>query len=100
MDDHALIAQTLGLEDQSYVPELMPDNAEDEQQESYESSDDSESAAEDPDQIDEAVREDMDQLEDIFHSKGLKFRMIDRIGEGDICSFPLMSTLYTFTEIP
>ncbi|KAL8711050.1 MAG: hypothetical protein Q9220_004431 [cf. Caloplaca sp. 1 TL-2023] len=33
-------------------------------------------------EISEAAKEEMTKLESIFHRKGLKFRMIDRIGEG------------------
>lgn len=65
------------------VPDLTPDGAEDdEEQEYYESSDGSESSSDSLAEIDPAVREDMDKLEDVFHDMGLKFRMIDRIGEG------------------
>jgi len=65
------------------IPDLTPDEVEDdEQQEYYESSDGSESSSESLAEIEPAVREDMDKLEDTFHDMGLKFRMIDRIGEG------------------
>jgi len=65
------------------IPDLTLDEVEDdEQQEYYESSDGSESSSESLAEIEPAVREDMDKLEDTFHDMGLKFRMIDRIGEG------------------
>lgn len=65
------------------IPDLTPHKAENnEQQEYYETSDGSESSSESLAEIDPAVREDMDKLEDVFHDMGLKFRMIDRIGEG------------------
>ncbi len=65
------------------IPDLTPDGAEDdEQQEYYESSDGSESSSQNLPEVDPTVKEDMDKLEDIFHDMGLKFRMIDRIGEG------------------
>lgn len=48
----------------------------------YEDSEDSEDSAEDYAQVSETVREDMTKLEKTFQAKGLKFRMIDRIGEG------------------
>ena len=32
--------------------------------------------------IDETVREDMQKLEETFEENGMKFRLIDRIGEG------------------
>ncbi|KAL9590741.1 MAG: hypothetical protein Q9203_000463 [Teloschistes exilis] len=48
----------------------------------YENSDESDDSEEDDAQISETVREDMVKLERTFHAKGLKFRMIDRIGEG------------------
>lgn len=44
-----------------------------------ESSDESEDSYDD---ADDRVKYDMSQLEHLFHSKGLKFRMIKRIGEG------------------
>jgi len=65
------------------IPNLTPDEAEDdEQEEHYDSSEGSESSSGSLAEIDPAVREDMGKLEDTFHNMGLKFRMIDRIGEG------------------
>ncbi|KAL8695370.1 MAG: hypothetical protein Q9218_000129 [Villophora microphyllina] len=48
----------------------------------YEDSEDSEDSEEDYAQVSETVREEMSKLERTFQAKGLKFRMIDRIGEG------------------
>ncbi|KAL9586123.1 MAG: hypothetical protein Q9212_001104 [Teloschistes hypoglaucus] len=48
----------------------------------YEDSEESEDSEEDDAQVSETVREDMAKLERTFQAKGLKFRMIDRIGEG------------------
>ncbi|KAL8701917.1 MAG: hypothetical protein Q9224_000271 [Gallowayella concinna] len=48
----------------------------------YEHSDESEDSEEPFEEISELAREEMSKLEDIFHAKGLRFRMIDRIGEG------------------
>ncbi|KAL8735594.1 MAG: hypothetical protein Q9166_000763 [cf. Caloplaca sp. 2 TL-2023] len=42
----------------------------------------SEDSEEPFEEISELAREEMSKLESIFHAKGLKFRMIDRIGEG------------------
>ncbi|KAL8823234.1 MAG: hypothetical protein Q9191_006049 [Dirinaria sp. TL-2023a] len=61
--------------------ELIPGYAQDEQQ-LYESSEESESSIESPVEVNETVREDMCKLEEVFVDMGLKFRMIDRIGEG------------------
>ena len=36
--------------------------------------------------IDEVTLEEMARLEGIFKEKGMKFRMVDRIGEGDLSS--------------
>ena len=52
----------------------------------YEGSEDSGELAEYHDEISESVREEMAKLENIFRKKGLNFRMIDRIGEGDFGS--------------
>ena len=54
------------------------------QQSYYESSNDSETFSENSSQVDVVVREDMGKLENIFHDMGFKFRMIDRIGEGQL----------------
>ena len=82
-EDYPFVSYSSKLDNPCPVPDLMPDNVEDgEQQENYESSD-SESLTE----IDRAVQEDMDKLEEIFNDIGLKFRMIDRIGEGSALSF-------------
>ena len=40
-------------------------------------------SSEDELELDDSVREDMARLEDTFREIGMKFRMIDRIGEGD-----------------
>ena len=45
-------------------------------------SDDSEDSLEHPTEVDRIVQEDMSKLERVFDSMGFKFRMIDRIGEG------------------
>ena len=41
------------------------------------------SSDEDDLEVDELVQEEMTRLEETFQENGLKFRMIDRIGEGD-----------------
>ena len=48
----------------------------------YESSDCSDDSSEGAHEVDAVVQEDMGKLEDIFDNMGFKFRMIDRIGEG------------------
>lgn len=48
----------------------------------HEYSEDSEDSEEPYEGISEQAREEMTKLESIFHAKGLRFRMIDRIGEG------------------
>ena len=82
-DDDPFVTHPLKLDNPSPVTHLIPGNAEDvDQQECDESSEYAESSSETLAEIDDAVREDMCKLEDIFHNMGLKFRMIDRIGEG------------------
>ncbi len=51
----------------------------------YEGSDILESSSEEHGDIEDSVREDMVKLEQMFKGIGLKYRMIDRIGEGDDC---------------
>ncbi|KAI4105568.1 MAG: hypothetical protein LQ339_003411 [Xanthoria mediterranea] len=48
----------------------------------YDQSEDSEEFEEPYQEVSELAKEEMSKLEGIFHTKGLKFRMIDRIGEG------------------
>ncbi|CAO1602747.1 Cell division control protein 7 [Xanthoria calcicola] len=48
----------------------------------YDQSEDSEESEEPYQEVGELVKEEMSKLEGIFHAKGLKFRMIGRIGEG------------------
>lgn len=59
------------------IPGCVPD-----EEQLYESSEESESSIESPVEVNEAVRDDMCRLEEVFVDMGLKFRMIDRIGEG------------------
>lgn len=56
------------------------DEGEDEQ----EGSECSEGSAESEYTVDETVREEMVKLEDTFREAGMKFRMIARIGEGNV----------------
>lgn len=66
-------------------PDLDPGDAEDDEQEEYfDDSEESEEVLEQPADLDPAVRQDMTRLEETFRNMGLKFRMIDRIGEGTI----------------
>ena len=48
----------------------------------YDHSEESEESEEPFEEISELAREEMSKLENIFHAKGLKFKMIGRIGEG------------------
>lgn len=48
----------------------------------YDHSEESEVSEEPFEAISELAREEMSKLENIFHAKGLRFRMIGRIGEG------------------
>ncbi|KAL9000824.1 MAG: hypothetical protein Q9169_000578 [Polycauliona sp. 2 TL-2023] len=48
----------------------------------YDHSEESEESDEPFEEISEQAREELSKLEGIFHAKGLKFRMIGRIGEG------------------
>ncbi|KAL8706215.1 MAG: hypothetical protein Q9201_000721 [Fulgogasparrea decipioides] len=48
----------------------------------YEGTEVSEESQEEYVEVNEAVKEEMTKLENIFQAKGLKFRVIDRIGEG------------------
>lgn len=52
----------------------------------YENSEESDDSEEDDAQISETVRDDMAKLERTFQAKGLKFRMINRIGEGGMAT--------------
>lgn len=58
----------------------------------YEDSDNrsTEDSDEDYPEVNETVREEMSKLEQIFQGKGLKFRMIDRIGEGKYLSLIIL----------
>lgn len=70
-------------EDNPFVSGVTRNNASyNEIEDHYESSDCSDSSSEGPQEIDAVVREDMGRLESIFDNMGFKFRMIDRIGEG------------------
>ena len=42
------------------------------------------SPEEDELEVDESVQEEMAKLEDTFNERGFKYRMIDRIGEGNV----------------
>ena len=55
----------------------------DEEQSYSEGSDDSENLSEEHAAVEDSVREEMIKLEQMFKGMGLKYRMIDRIGEGD-----------------
>ena len=44
-------------------------------------------------QVDETVREDMIKLEESFEEHGMKFRLIDRIGEGIFSEIVLIRSL-------
>ena len=48
----------------------------------YDHSEESEESEEPFEEISELAREEMSKLENIFRAKGLRFRMIGRIGEG------------------
>ncbi|KAL9602937.1 MAG: hypothetical protein Q9219_001462 [cf. Caloplaca sp. 3 TL-2023] len=48
----------------------------------YQDSEDSDESDEEYGEINEMVREEMSKLERVFQKKGLRFRMLDRIGEG------------------
>ena len=87
-DDNPFVTHARKRDNAGLVPELIPGYTEDEQQ-IYESSDESNSSAESQVEVNEGVREDMCKLEEVFLSMGLKFRMIDRIGEGTRLSFPI-----------
>ena len=74
-------------EDNPFVTDVRRSNEarhdEDERTPEYDdSSDCSDSSSETPLEVDAIVREDMGRLEQIFDNMGFKFRMIDRIGEG------------------
>ena len=46
--------------------------------------DSSSETSEDDEEVDDCVQEDMNNLEDVFNERGLKYRMINRIGEGSL----------------
>lgn len=48
----------------------------------YDQSEDSEESEEPNEEVGELAKEEMSKLEGIFQAKGLKFRLIGRIGEG------------------
>lgn len=52
--------------------------------ESPEEHEGSEESSEDEHEVDECVLEEMTKLESTFDEIGMKFRMIDRIGEGEL----------------
>lgn len=61
----------------------------------HEDSEQTEESEEDYGGISEMAKEDMAKIERIFQKKGLKFRMIDRIGEG----MSLLSVSATFLRV-
>ena len=71
------LSEKLGLSPiEAYEAEEIPE------EELSEESDGSSETAEDDREIDHSVQEEMARLEATFSDRGLKFRMIDRIGEG------------------
>ena len=45
--------------------------------------------------IDDTVREDMLRLEESFAEHGMRFRLIDRIGEGEIASADILNSVFS-----
>lgn len=77
------LSQKLGLSPGSRY-ELGGDQAGQEEEEYSEASEHSDGSSESEREVGESVLEDMARLENTFEEIGLKFRMIDRIGEGTL----------------
>lgn len=77
-------------EDLQYISEEDPlaDNGDN----IYEDAEESDESEEGYVEVSDTVREEMSKLEKIFQKKGLKFRMIDRIGEGTWLEAPIASS--------
>lgn len=74
------LSEKLGLSPGTRYEEQFDTDGEDVSEESQRSEDESE---ENEIEVDESVREEMAKLEDVFEKRGLRYRMIDRIGEGN-----------------
>lgn len=74
------LSEKLGLSSGVRYEEQHNTDGEELLEESQRSVDESD---EDEIEVDKSVQEEMAKLEDTFHERGLKYRMIDRIGEGD-----------------
>ena len=74
------LSEKLGLSPGTCYEEQHDTDGEDVSEESQRSEDESE---EDEVEVDKSVQEEMARLEDMFKERGLKYRMIDRIGEGN-----------------
>ena len=74
------LSEKLGLS----PPSRQIDGDSQDGEESSVESERSEELSEDEQEVDESVLEEMAKLENTFQEIGLKFRMIDRIGEGKL----------------
>ena len=86
MEDNPFVTETYQrkLQRAGLDPDLGHDfNNDGDEQEFSDGSDCSESSSEEHAAVEDSVREDMVKLEQTFKGMGLKYRMIDRIGEGD-----------------
>ena len=68
------------------------DFEDDEEEQSYSDGSDGSENSEEHAVVDDSVKEEMVKLEHMFKGMGLKYRMIDRIGEGN--SSPIFNRLF------
>ena len=73
------LSEKLGLSPGTRYEEQHDTDGEDVSEESQRSEDESEDEVE----VDKSVQDEMAKLEDTFKERGLRYRMIDRIGEGN-----------------
>lgn len=102
------LSEKLGLS-----PEARHNIGDDREQSRSEESEVSDDLSENGGEVDASVQAEMDKLETTFDEIGLKFRLIDRIGEGnesrrqiislvespDLCSLQALSPLFTKPKI-
>lgn len=79
------LSQKLGLSPGSRY-EVEHDHVGEDMSEGSQSSED---VSDEPREVDESTREEMAKLDETFRERGMKFRMIDRVGEGMAKKMPL-----------
>ena len=78
-DPHKRQSQRVGLDHN-----LRKEFDDDDEEQSYSDGSDGSESSEEHAVIEDSVREEMVKLEQMFKGMGLKYRMIDRIGEGNV----------------